>query len=441
MRVFTGLVRATCRSSYHQDVPCFVNTGMTAGMRSPDSAPTSDATSSEQRAAALTKYRKYAALHSQAASPRGTEVPLVAGAGDTGEPRKWSDVGKHERLFDPAVSILRDRPASAGANAKAALYPKHPPAAAGASAKALPFAGLVLDDDGMHDSMEYAPESPQDSPPRRGALHNAVLTRAASMGAQPHRGSLLSSSITSNHTADSADGIVEVFIQSDSSNPASPERMKPNKPLFRPPFSKPVFNEFTGHSAREKNSSGAAPGRSASVKVPQPTGTVSGIVTSGTASATTSAQRDHRDSDMNSSSLSSKARFDLYANRKGASYEYAPDKESEDFDTPRRERSDPVSSTAGDVKGVRWADAKASNFGGGESAGDKQVGNNSKRGSGGYFSRQPSQPAPGRDNSWLSWKASGSGNSMGISSAGSGGGKKAANAAQEGGGSPNYTRL
>jgi hypothetical protein len=47
---------------------------------------------------------------------------------------------------------------------------------------------------------------------------------------------------------------VELFIQSDSSNNPSPERLKPAKPIFKPPFTKPFLKDFIGKASNNGDS-------------------------------------------------------------------------------------------------------------------------------------------------------------------------------------------
>jgi hypothetical protein len=234
--------------------------------------------------------------------------------------------------------------------------------------------------------------------------------------------------------------LVEVFVQSDSSNPASPERMKPNKPLFKPPFSKPVFNEFTPNSSKSA---------SQSAKQSPP------ALTSSTSASS-------------SSHFPSKAKFDAYVSRKGGSY--APGKDGDEAPTGPQARTG-----AGDAKGVTWADSKGtaglseydSGAGGSSSwvldekraesrrGGGGMVRQESKSGSGsGSGGSAHSAPPVVKENSWLSW---GGGEGSGKNSSDkqkqgcvdarrtSGGasdgwlGRPAA--AAEGNDSPNYTRL
>jgi hypothetical protein len=396
----------------------------------PESA-TDTTAGAAQKAAALEKYRKYASLHAAPAAPDGREGD---GSGDAAlNAMKWSDVGKHEGLFDK-VDIIKDRSAGRG--------PTYPTQGATslhhARASSAPEPGLVVRnnshfDDEMHDSMEYAP----DSPPRRGALHSALPSRSG----------------TADALRGSGDGLVEVFVQSDSSNPASPERMKPNKPLFKPPFSKPVFNEFTPNTSKTA---------SQGVKQPPPALTSSTSVGSG--------------------SFPSKTKFDAYVNKKGGNY--ALGKDADDVPTLSLPRS-----SAGDAKAVTWADAKGTGLsaydsgvgasmsrareekqaedrhsgllgrsggsassGGGAGGGGlaRQEAKSSSGGGGSAPSSARGAPPAVKENSWLSWGSSG-GTSSSTSGQQPGGEVRRGSAGgagwlgrappADGNESPNYTRL
>jgi len=144
---------------------------------------------------------------------------------------KWSDVGKHERLFDKVDIIKQPTSSSTGrtsttdSNATTATRRKSQPTSKPTDCNI---------DNYTHPTLHTTP------------TNNYTNTNPTHSTNNTHN----------NHTNsfDESDS-VEVFVNTDS-NPPSPERTKPNK-LFKPPFSKPVFNEFT-HNKVGKGKSGSS---------------------------------------------------------------------------------------------------------------------------------------------------------------------------------------
>lgn len=256
---------------------------------------TTDTTTAEQKAAALSKYRRYVAQNEANSSnnnaitsantstndlngwasnsSRATSAASNASSSAESEALKWSDVGKHERLFNK-VDIIKNRPVPAHKYPQPRREPKF-----GDSAN-----------DSVNDSMEYEADHP-DLRTSNQDLNSSTLSATDSMHSDSHS--------VNNSLSDS----VEVFVQIDS-NPSSPERMKPSKPLFKPPFSKPTFNEFTPNTNSARNSSGGA-----------------------------------------SNKTSTKSSFDAYSNKKGANY-------------AAEKTVDADMSNTLDAKNVSWADSK-----------------------------------------------------------------------------------
>ena len=201
-------------------------------------------------------------------------------------------------------------------------------------------------------------------------------------------------------------------MHSDSSNPATPERQKPNKPLFKPPFSKPVFNEFTGNNTKNTKAGNS---------------TSSGKKSSDSSAAAHPPVQDNHSSTSNRNNFPSKAKFDAYVNRKGSSYEVG-DKD-DDSDSAGQKS---VSFSYGDSKAVTWADAKGTSlalgyeeyerdqedkFSGSPNSTGNAKNNNVRtdRKSGAGLARGVSTsavnqystaPPPVKENGWLSWRSS-----------------------------------
>ena len=256
-----------------------VHSKSTNYLNASQSNPGSDAnsgTSADQKAAALSKYRRYVALNTTtgpthvnnyATNPSNTiksnKNTLYSAVGNTEDDvdaessfidtasrvvhntdslrqTKWSDVGKHERLFDH-VEILK-APGAVNNGKSNGITSDVYNSASKPRRKSQPTA-------------DYEPVINSFTHP---TIHNALNNQSKTTSKYTED---LNTSTTSLHSQTSnnshpsqnnTNDSVEIFVEVNS-NPPSPARTKPNNKVFKPPFSKPVFNEFTQNTKAKKS--------------------------------------------------------------------------------------------------------------------------------------------------------------------------------------------
>ena len=242
------------------------------------SNPSSDAnsgTSAEQKAAALSKYRRYVALNTTtgptqvsnySTNPSNTiksnkntmysavdntedDVDAESSFIDTASrvdtthntdslrQTKWSDVGKYERLFDH-VEIIK-APGAVNNEKSNGTTSDINSSASKPRRKSQP-------------TVDYEPVINSFTHP---TIHNnqSKTTSKYTEDLNTSTTSLHSHTSNNSHQSQSStNDSVEIFVEVNS-NPPSPARTKPNNKVFKPPFSKPVFNEFTQNTKAKKS--------------------------------------------------------------------------------------------------------------------------------------------------------------------------------------------
>jgi len=239
-------------------------------------------TSAEQKAAALSKYRRYVALNTttgptntnnypiNTSSTNNTDKSNVYSAIDNTEDdvdvessfidtgsrvdsthhtdmlrqTKWSDVGKHERLFDH-VDIL-----------------KAPGIVNNGKSNGTKSVITNLDTNNSASKPRKSQPTAEYEPVINAFTHPTLNTACSNHNKTAFKYSEdLNNSTTSIHSPASnlshqsqtnTNDSVEIFVEVNS-NPPSPARTKPNNKVFKPPFSKPVFNEFTQNTKAKKS--------------------------------------------------------------------------------------------------------------------------------------------------------------------------------------------
>jgi hypothetical protein len=176
---------------------------------------------------------------------------------------KWSDVGKHERLFQK-VDIIRARHGGSNNSSSSSK--------GGGEIKSHSNSSNHKTNQELHDF-----------------AHDAVEYG-------------LDDSTISNTSVN--EDSVELFIQSDSSNNPSPERLKPAKPIFKPPFTKPFLKDFIGKASNNGDSiSGKNNAGSYSRSNSMTAGGAGGAVTSSSTSADKDTSRGTGSSNSGSGSM------------------------------------------------------------------------------------------------------------------------------------------
>ena len=359
---------------------------------------TTTTTLADQKASALSKYRQYVALNTTSSNKNNTSNNTITNNSSSGNSSncssttsltapKWSDIGKHDKLFQkvdlntPETLYPKSRPpytkhstvTDKDYSQSSSTYNKH---STTTTANTL-YTAVDDESSSMHDSVEYIPDQGEYLSPPRGLytvlshITTATTSTTNKSISQQYTPSHLNDSYNSANNSDT----VEVFVLSDSSNPPSPARSKPNRPIFKPPYSKPVFNEFTpnkaitssGSSSSNTNTSTTSGNNSSSnykTKTTTPTTTPTTTTTNNNNKVIKKEYPSH-------TNFPSKEKFNAYVSQRGSAYftdkdnnNNSDEEKSVDYNTTTITTNNNTSTTSSNNKNknVHWLDTKESSL-------------------------------------------------------------------------------
>ena len=355
---------------------------------------TTTTTLADQKASALSKYRQYVALNTTSSNKNNTSNNTITNNSSSGNSSncssttsltapKWSDIGKHDKLFQkvdlntPETLSPKSRPpytkhsnvTDKDYSQFNSTYNKHSTTTTAANTL---YTAVDDESSSMHDSVEYIPDQGEYSSPPRG-LYTALshITTASTSTtnksiSQQYTPSHLNDSYNSANNSDT----VEVFVLSDSSNPPSPARSKPNRPIFKPPYSKPVFNEFTPNKAITTSSSGSNTNTS-TTSGNNSSNNYKTTTTPTTTTTTTTNNKVIKKEYPSHTNFPSKEKFNAYVSQRGSAYftdkdnnNNSDEEKSVDYNTTTITTNNNTSTTSSNnkYKNVQWLDTKESNL-------------------------------------------------------------------------------